>query len=286
MKSAPINQIPSGLSTLSSLDSYIDQIRQIPLLTQEEEHELAQKYKQEGDLIAAKKLILSHLRFVAHVARSYQGYGLSLNDLIQEGNIGLMKAVKMFDPDREVRLITFAIYWIRAEIHEYIIKNWRIVKIATTKAQRKLFFNLRKMKKNMSWLSPAEVENMADELGVDTKTLRQMEMRLSGNDVNMEQTDTDGQVTGPINWLEDVAENPALVAETEDNEKQQKNQLSHALSKLDPRSLDIIQRRWLSEKKTTLEELADKYSVSAERIRQIEKQAMKKARNYIEEGLI
>jgi len=266
-----------------SENAYIQAVHQIPILTAEEEQELAVSYRDREDLDAARHLVLSHLRFVAHIARGYNGYGLPLADLIQEGNIGLMKAVKRFDPDMKVRLVSFAVHWIRAEIHEYILRNWRIVKVATTKAQRKLFFNLRRSKKRLGWLTQAEVNKVAEDLGVKPETVVEMESRLSGHDVSFDPQpdngdDEEGMVRSPSAYLRDHQIDPAQQLEEDDWDGHQTDSLQQALSSLDARSRDIVQQRWLQDDKTTLQELADHYSVSAERVRQLEKNAMKKLR--------
>jgi RNA polymerase sigma-32 factor len=249
-------------------------------LTQEEEQALSRRYLEDNDLSSAKKLVMSHLRFVVHVARGYSGYGLQLGDLIQEGNIGLMKAVKRFDPDQGVRLVSFAVHWIRAEMHEFILKNWRIVKVATTKAQRKLFFNLRKSKKRLGWMNAEEVRTVAKDLGVPEATVREMESRLSGRDVGFEApTDADEDAKpAPAAFLVDDGADPYDSVSDADQSDNQLETLSAALQKLDDRSRDIIQRRWLNDDKATLQDLADEYGVSAERIRQVEANAMKKMR--------
>ncbi len=269
----------------ANLDAYMQSVSQIPVLTKEQEVELATRLRSEGDLDAAQSLILPHLRFVVHIARGYNGYGLQLGDLIQEGNIGLMKAVKRFDPERGVRLVSFAVHWIRAEIHEHIIRNWRVVKIATTKAQRKLFFNLRKMRKNLSWLSLEESKHIAKELGVKLEVVHEMEKRLTGQDIgfDLQDSDDDEKSFAPVAYLEHKDADPAQMVEANDYGNHNLAQLSEALAKLDDRSRDILQQRWLNdENKATLHELADKYSVSAERIRQIEANAIKKLRKFIE----
>lgn len=251
----------------------------MPKLTAEQEHELAARYKDRGDIEAARELVMSNLRFVAHVARGYSGYGLPMADIVQEGNIGLMKAVKRFDPDMGVRLVSFAVHWIKAEIHEYVIKNWRIVKVATTKAQRKLFFNLRKMKKDLSYLSPDDAEAIAESLDVDVKTVYEMERRLDGRDVGLEPHPDDGSEDNsiaPIAYLEQHGADPALLLENSDWEDRKEDMLMNALADLDDRSRDIMASRWLMEEKATLHELAERYNVSAERIRQLEQNAMKK----------
>jgi RNA polymerase sigma-32 factor len=267
-------------SVVGSLDAYIGAVHRIPVLEASEEHELAQRYRDDEDLDAARKLVMSHLRFVVHVARGYSGYGLQLADLIQEGNIGLMKAVKRFDPDRGVRLVSFAVHWIRAEMHEFILKNWRIVKVATTKAQRKLFFNLRKSKKRLGWMNMEEVRAGAKDLGVPETTVLEMESRLSGRDVGFDPPaeGNDDAPPAPVAYLEDHGADPYLQVADADHEEHQLDTLQHAMSKLDDRTRDIIRRRWLAEDKATLQDLADDYGVSAERIRQLEANAMKKMR--------
>jgi RNA polymerase sigma-32 factor len=267
-------------SVVGSLDAYISAVHRIPVLSQEEEQHLSRRYQEKEDLDSARKLVMSHLRFVVHVARGYNGYGLQLSDLIQEGNIGLMKAVKRFDPDQGVRLVSFAVHWIRAEMHEFILRNWRIVKVATTKAQRKLFFNLRKSKKRLGWMNAEEVRIVAKDLGVPEATVREMESRLSGRDVGFEapaDADEDAK-PAPEAFLIDEGADPYDNVSDADQSDNQLETLSAALQKLDQRSRDIIQRRWLDENKATLQDLADEYGVSAERIRQVEANAMKKMR--------
>ena len=268
-------------SAIGSLDAYVNAVHQIPMLTVDEEQDLARRYLGENDLDAARQMVLAHLRFVVHVARGYSGYGLQVGDLIQEGNIGLMKAVKRFDPDLGVRLVSFAVHWIRAEMHEFILKNWRIVKVATTKAQRKLFFNLRKSKKRLGWMNAEEVNTVARELGVPAATVLEMEARLNGRDVAFDApTDTDDdERPAPAAFLVDHGADPYMMVEHESEEESSLDTLQRGLVKLDDRSRAIIQRRWLSDdNKATLQELADEYGVSAERIRQIEANAMKKMR--------
>ncbi|HSN00427.1 MAG TPA: RNA polymerase sigma factor RpoH [Rudaea sp.] len=268
-------------SAIGSLDAYIGAVHQIPVLTVEEEQALARRYAGENDLDAAKRLVMSHLRFVVHVARGYNGYGLQLADLIQEGNIGLMKAVKRFDPDVGVRLVSFAVHWIRAEMHEFILRNWRIVKIATTKAQRKLFFNLRKSKKRLGWMNAAEVAAVAKDLGVSTADVLEMESRLSGHDTAFDAPADadDDEKPAPVAYLVDHTADPYQALESESQEASELDSLQNGLAKLDARSRDIITRRWLKDgDKATLQELADEYGVSAERIRQVEVNAMKKMR--------
>lgn len=274
-------QTVNSLSPGSDLNAYIQNVYSIPILTLEEEQSLARAYHDDDDLDAARQMILAHLRFVVHISRSYSGYGLPLGDLIQEGNVGLMKAVKRFDPDRGVRLVSFAVHWIKAEMHEFILRNWRIVKIATTKAQRKLFFNLRSSKKGLQWLNPEEAEAIAKDLGVETKQVLEMEGRLFSRDTALEApTDSDDEEAyqAPIYYLEDHSQDPARLLEDQDTEDNNADFLAQGLELLDERSRDILERRWLAEKKATLHELADEYGVSAERIRQIEQAAMKKIR--------
>ena len=266
---------------ISSLDAYIQSVNSIPMLSVEKEQELARELHQHNDLDAARQLVMSHLRFVVHVARSYTGYGLPLGDLIQEGNVGLMKAVKRFDPEQNVRLVSFAVHWIKAEIHEYVLRNWRIVKVATTKAQRKLFFNLRSAKKRLGWMNNQEVEALAQDLGVSTAVVREMESRLTGHDVSFDpapesDSSEERDYYSPAAYLEDAGADPALVLEREDWEEDASQRLLVALEELDERSRDILQRRWLNEDKPTLHQLAEEYGVSAERIRQIESSAIKK----------
>jgi RNA polymerase sigma-32 factor len=275
--------IPNNLpipSALGSLDAYIGAVNRIPVLTVEDEQALARQYLASEDLDAAKQLVMSHLRFVVHVARGYQGYGLGIGDLIQEGNIGLMKAVKRFDPDQGVRLVSFAVHWIRAEMHEFILKNWRIVKVATTKAQRKLFFNLRKSKKRLGWMNAAEVSAVARDLKVSEREVLEMESRLSGRDIGFDaptDEDDDHAPPSPAMYLIDSNDDPSLSYERASHEENQLELLKDGLAELDARSRDIIRRRWLDdENKTTLQELADEYGVSAERIRQLEANALKK----------
>ncbi len=263
-----------------NLGAYISNVNQIPILTAEQEKELAERYYYDQDLDAAKMLVMSHLRFVVHIARSYAGYGLPQGDLIQEGNLGLMKAVKRFDPNMGVRLVSFAVHWIKAEIHEYVIRNWRIVKIATTKAQRKLFFNLRSLKKSSKKLTLAEAQSIAHDLNVTAEQVLEMEGRLTAYDAAFEaQGDDDDEGSGhvaPALYLEDNRYDPARLIENEDYEEQSSSALHEAMDQLDDRSRNILQRRWLDDEKSTLHELAAEYNVSAERIRQLEKNAMEK----------
>jgi len=267
-------------SALGSLDAYIGAVHQIPVLSVEDEQALARRFRDHEDLDAARELVMSHLRFVVHVARGYNGYGLPLGDLIQEGNIGLMKAVKRFDPSVGVRLVSFAVHWIRAEMHEFILKNWRIVKVATTKAQRKLFFNLRKSKKRLGWLNAAEVSAVARDLNVSEREVLEMESRLSGRDIGFDMSsddDDDHAPPAPAAYLMAQEDDPSRAYERADNEDHQLELLREGLQSLDARSRDIVKRRWLdADSKVTLQELADEYGVSAERIRQVEANALKK----------
>ncbi|WP_392558637.1 RNA polymerase sigma factor RpoH [Orbus mooreae] len=281
IKMQSVAVIPQG-----NIESYLRIVNSYPMLSAEEEKELGEKLYYQGDVDAAKQLILSHLRFVAHVARGYSGYGLPQADLIQEGNIGLMKAVRRFNPEMGVRLVSFAVHWIKAEIHEYVLKNWRIVKVATTKAQRKLFFNLRKSKQRLGWFSHDEVGLVADELGVTRKDVLEMESRMSAQDMSfdIDNDDDDNSIVAPALYLEDVNSNFSQSIENDNWENDATDKLHDALSSLDERSQDIIKARWLDadDSKSTLQELAAKYSVSAERIRQLEKNAMQKLRAAIE----
>lgn len=272
----------TALPVVSSndLDSYFRDINNIPMLTAEEESELSDRLQKQGDLEAAQKLVLSNLRFVIRIARGYSGYGLPLADLIQEGNIGLMKAVKRFDSAHKVRLVSFAVHWIRAEIHEFVIRNWRIVKIATTKPQRKLFFKLRSSKKRLGWFNQDEVNDVAEKLGVKPETVLEMEARLSNYDVAFDAPNEDNEdsLVSPSSYLANQSMDPANAAESLDWQQNQLQQLTASLATLDERSQDILQQRWLNEDKTTLQDLAKKYQVSAERIRQLEANAIKKLR--------
>lgn len=264
---------------LGSIDAYAQLINEIPVLSAEEERELARRYLKDEDIDAVRQLILSNLRFVVHVARGYSGYGLPHADLIQEGNVGLMKAVKRFDPEVGVRLVTFAVHWIKAEIHEYVLRNWRIVKVATTKAQRKLFFNLRKSKNRIGWFSNDEVNAVAKDLGVDPAEVLRMESRLSAKDMTFDAPVGDDDSYTPSMFLEDDSHDPAQQAEADNWQDIQSRKLQIALATLDERSQDILQQRWLSEDKPTLHDLAAKYGISAERIRQLENNAIKKLQN-------
>jgi RNA polymerase sigma-32 factor len=266
---------------IGSLDAYLDRVSRIPVLSREEEHELAVRFRRDDDLNAARQLVLAHLRFVVHIARGYGGYGLPVGDLIQEGNVGLMKAVKRFDPNVGVRLVSFAVHWIRAEIHEYVLRNWRLVKVATTKAQRKLFFNLRKAKKRLGWLNREEAEAVAKDLGVTAREVNEMEQRLSSYDVSFDPDPTDDEDYAPAAYLPSPNSDPAKHVEREDFDTDAHDRLEVALGKLDQRSRDILARRWLTDDKATLHELAAEYDVSAERIRQIEANAIKKLRTQM-----
>ena len=271
---------------VGSLDAYVDRVARIPVLSREDEVVLALKLRDHGDLNAARQLVLSHLRFVVHIARGYSGYGLPVGDLIQEGNVGLMKAVKRFDPDVGVRLVSFAVHWIRAEIHEYVLRNWRLVKIATTKSQRKLFFNLRKFKKNLGWLTETETQAIARDLGVTAHEVTDMEQRLSSRDLSFDPTpeaDEEDNSYSPSAYLQSPDADPSVAVEREQWDEDTTDRLSHAMSTLDERSQHILRTRWMTEEKATLHELADKYGVSAERIRQIEANAIKKLRGLVAE---
>ena len=278
-------QLPAAHLPIGSLEAYRQAVFALPMLSAEEERELAERYRNESDLDAAWRLVTAHLRFVVRIARGYEGYGLAQADLIQEGNIGLMKAVKRFDPGIGVRLVSFAVHWVKAEIHEFILRNWRIVKVATTKAQRKLFFNLRSSKKRLGWMSRAEVENVAADLGVEPRVVMEMEQRLSAHDASFDplvEHDPENERPAPSGYLQDLRFEPAARAEEEDWEAHSEAKLADALETLDDRSRSIVARRWLSERKATLQELAGEYGVSAERIRQLEKNALKKLRKLID----
>ncbi|MGH1427980.1 MAG: RNA polymerase sigma factor RpoH [Arenicella sp.] len=266
-----------------SLAEFIRTANAAPILTVEQEQALAIRYHQNNDLDAAKELVLSHLRYVVRVAKGFTGYGLPVSDLVQEGNIGLMKAVKTFDPDRGVRLVSFANHWIKAEIYDYVIRNWKIVKVATTKAQRKLFFNLRKSRKSLEWLTDAETKQLAEDLDVPVKTVSEMEQRLTGRDVAFDtgHDDEDEFSASPAGYLPDMRYNPEQIAMQKSETSARDNNLSIAMEELDDRSRDILQRRWLSESKATLTDLANEYGVSAERIRQIERAAMDQMKNHL-----
>ncbi|MGB6450187.1 MAG: RNA polymerase sigma factor RpoH [Steroidobacteraceae bacterium] len=268
---------------IGSLDAYLERVSRIAVLTREEERELAIRFRRDNDLEAARKLVLAHLRFVVHIARGYAGYGLPVGDLIQEGNVGLMKAVKRFDPSLNVRLVSFAVHWIRAEIHEYVLRNWRLVKVATTKAQRKLFFNLRRFKKNLGWLSGEETRAVARDLGVTPAEVTEMEQRLAARDLAFDLApDEDEESTfSPAAFLPAPASDPAESVEAAEWESDSSDRLYQALDRLDDRSRDILQQRWIGDQKATLHQLADKYGVSAERIRQIESNALTKLRTIM-----
>ncbi|MDC3113371.1 RNA polymerase sigma factor RpoH [Gammaproteobacteria bacterium] len=276
---------PSQLNSPGKdIESYLSSVHAIPILTKEQEQELALKLYEEDDLDAARQLVIHHLRFVVHIARSYQGYGLPLGDIIQEGNVGLMKAVDKYDPHRGVKVVSFAVHWIKAEIHEYILKNWRLVKIATTKAQRKLFFNLRSKKKSLDWLTKEEAEKIASDLNVEVKDVLHMENRLSSNDSSFDApapSGDDDDVMSPSQYLEDKRYDPEVIVANEQAEQVNRSELVEALRMLDDRSKDILQRRYLSDQKATLHDLADEYEVSAERIRQIENTALKKLKSLM-----
>ncbi len=284
MTTTALQRLDLALPT-GSLDAYIQAVSAIPVLSASEEQALAIRLRDHNDLEAAQRIILAHLRFVVHIARGYSGYGLPQADLIQEGNIGLMKAVRSFKPELGVRLVSFAVHWIRAEMHEFILRNWRMVKVATTKAQRKLFFHLRSAKKHLGWFSRGEVQAVASAFDVSPETVLEMEQRMAGQDVSLEgdaNGDDDEGPLPPIAYLQDVHADPAHVLEQQDWEDYKENRLADAMAALDARSRDILERRWLNEDKTTLQELADQYQVSAERIRQIEKMAMKNLRTSLE----
>src|SRR5882757_3779943 len=268
---------------LGSFDAYIERVGRVPVLSREEEQRLARRFRDEDDLDAARQLVLSHLRFVVHIARGYNGYGLPISDLVQEGNVGLMKAVKRFDPTVGVRLVSFAVHWIRAEIHEYVLRNWRLVKVATTKSQRKLFFNLRKMKKNLAWLSEAETVAVARDLGVDVADVREMEQRLSARDMSFDPTpeSDEEEAYSPALYLPASNADPAVEVERAEWEEDSTERLSVALERLDERSRSILKRRWMTDDKATLHELADEYGISAERVRQVESNAINKLKGLM-----
>ncbi len=272
---------------LGSFDAYVERVSRIPVLSREAEQLLARRLRDTGDVEAARELVLAHLRFVVHIARGYLGYGLPVGDLVQEVNVGLMKAVKRFDPDQGVRLVSFAVHWIRAEIHEYVLRNWRLVKVATTKAQRKLFFNLRRMKKNFSWLTADETAAVARDLGVEPREVTEMEQRLSARDLSFDPTpESDEEESySPASYLPAPGSDPAMQAESDEWESSSHERLIEALRGLDPRSRDILVKRWMgTEEKATLQELADHYKVSAERVRQLEANAIKKLRSAMTEA--
>tara|TARA_Y100000813_G_C24130340_1_gene337244 strand:+ start:311 stop:1204 length:894 start_codon:yes stop_codon:yes gene_type:complete len=276
-----------SLTPGGDLQAYINSVHSIGILTSEEEKKLAEDLYYRNDLDAARKLVLAHLRFVIYIAKTYSGYGLPEADLIQEGNVGLMKAIRKFNPEMGVRLVSFAVHWVKAEIHEYVLKNWKIVKIATTKAQRKLFFNLRSKKKGLGWLTEEEVKAMAEDLGVKPSEVREMEKRLSGIDMPFDplsDSDDDEASFAPSQYLEDSDADPAMIFEKDNLSENNSSQLYEAINQLDDRSRDILQDRWLADEKLTLHELAEKYHISAERVRQIEKNAMKKIKQSFSSG--
>ena len=276
-----------SLTPGGDIQAYINSVHSIGILTSEEEKKLAEDLYYRNDLDAARKLVLAHLRFVIYIAKTYSGYGLPEADLIQEGNVGLMKAIRKFNPEMGVRLVSFAVHWVKAEIHEYVLKNWKIVKIATTKAQRKLFFNLRSKKKGLGWLTEEEVKAMAEDLGVKPSEVREMEKRLSGIDMPFDplsDSDDDEASFAPSQYLEDSDADPAMIFEKDNLSENNSSQLYEAINQLDDRSRDILQDRWLADEKLTLHELAEKYHISAERVRQIEKNAMKKIKQSFSSG--
>ena len=276
-----------SLTPGGDLQAYINSVHSIGILTSEEEKKLAEDLYYRNDLDAARKLVLAHLRFVIYIAKTYSGYGLPEADLIQEGNVGLMKAIRKFNPEMGVRLVSFAVHWVKAEIHEYVLKNWKIVKIATTKAQRKLFFNLRSKKKGLGWLTEEEVKAMAEDLGVKPSEVREMEKRLSGIDMPFDplsDSDDDEASFAPSQYLEDSDADPAMIFEKDNFSENNSSKLYEAINQLDDRSRDILQDRWLADEKLTLHELAEKYHISAERVRQIEKNAMKKIKQSFSSG--
>jgi RNA polymerase sigma-32 factor len=287
MTTALVRRNPAELALLGpigSFDAYVDAVSRIPVLSREDEHELATRYRRDDDLDAARQLVLSHLRFVVHIARGYHGYGLPMGDLVQEGNVGLMKAVKRFDPAVGVRLVSFAVHWIRAEIHEYVLRNWRLVKIATTKAQRKLFFNLRKYKRSLGWLSAEETQAVARDLGVSPAEVTEMERRLSSRDVSYDpapDADEEDESYSPSAYLPAADADPAIAVERAEWDDDVTDKVARAMSQLDARSQAVLRARWMTDQKATLHELADQYGVSAERIRQIEANAIKKLRKLV-----
>ena len=285
---ALVSRSPAELALagpVGSFDAYVDTVSRIPVLSREDEQALALRFHGDGDLDAARQLVLSHLRFVLHIARGYAGYGLPMGDLVQEGNVGLMKAVKRFDPAVGVRLVSFAVHWIRAEIHEYVLRNWRLVKVATTKAQRKLFFNLRKYKKNLGWLSAEETTAVARDLGVSEQDVTEMERRLSSRDVSYDPApDTDDEESAaysPSAYLPAPDADPAVAVERAEWDDDVSERVAHAMTQLDERSRAILRARWMDEPKATLHDLADQFGVSAERIRQIEANAIKKLQKLV-----
>jgi len=287
MTTALVRRHPAELALLGpigSFDAYVDAVSRIPVLSREDEHELATRYRRDDDLDAARQLVLSHLRFVVHIARGYHGYGLPLGDLVQEGNVGLMKAVKRFDPAVGVRLVSFAVHWIRAEIHEYVLRNWRLVKIATTKAQRKLFFNLRKYKRSLGWLSTEETQAVARDLGVSPAEVTEMERRLASRDLSYDPApgaDEEEESYSPSAYLPAPDADPAVAVERAEWDEDVTDKVAHAMAQLDARSQAVLRARWMTDQKATLHELADQYGVSAERIRQIEANAINKLRKLV-----
>ena len=287
MTTALVRRNPAELALLGpigSFDAYVDAVSRIPVLSREDEHELATRYRRDDDLDAARQLVLSHLRFVVHIARGYHGYGLPMGDLVQEGNVGLMKAVKRFDPAVGVRLVSFAVHWIRAEIHEYVLRNWRLVKVATTKAQRKLFFNLRKYKRSLGWLSAEETQAVARDLGVSPAEVTEMERRLASRDLSYDpapDADEEEESYSPSAYLPAPDADPAIAVERAEWDDDVTDKVAHAMSQLDARSQAVLRARWMTDQKATLHELADQYGVSAERIRQIEANAIKKLRKLV-----
>jgi RNA polymerase sigma-32 factor len=287
MTTALVRRNPAELALLGpigSFDAYVDAVSRIPVLSREDEHELAVRYRRDDDLDAARQLVLSHLRFVVHIARGYHGYGLPLGDLVQEGNVGLMKAVKRFDPAVGVRLVSFAVHWIRAEIHEYVLRNWRLVKIATTKAQRKLFFNLRKYKRSLGWLSAEETQAVARDLGVSAAEVTEMERRLASRDLSYDPApgaDEEEESYSPSAYLPAPDADPAVAVERAEWDDDVTDKVADAMAQLDARSQAVLRARWMTDQKATLHELADQYGVSAERIRQIEANAIKKLRKLV-----
>ena len=287
MTTALVRRNPAELALLGpvgSFDAYVDAVSRIPVLSREEESELATRFRRDDDLDAARQLVLSHLRFVVHIARGYHGYGLPLGDLVQEGNVGLMKAVKRFDPAVGVRLVSFAVHWIRAEIHEYVLRNWRLVKVATTKAQRKLFFNLRKYKRRLGWLSAEETQAVARDLGVSASEVTEMERRLASRDLSYDpapDADEEEESYSPSAYLPAPDADPAVAVERAEWDDDVTDKVAHAMSQLDARSQAVLRARWMTDQKATLHELADQFGVSAERIRQIEANAIKKLQKMV-----
>ena len=287
MTAALVRRNPSDLALIGpigSFDAYVEAVSRIPVLSREDESDLATRFRRDNDLDAARQLVLSHLRFVVHIARGYHGYGLPLGDLVQEGNVGLMKAVKRFDPAVGVRLVSFAVHWIRAEIHEYVLRNWRLVKIATTKAQRKLFFNLRKYKRSLGWLSAEETQAVARDLGVSPAEVTEMERRLASRDLSYDpapDADEEEESYSPSAYLPAPDADPAIAVERAEWDDDVTDKVAHAMSQLDARSQAVLRARWMGDHKATLHELADQYGVSAERIRQIEANAIKKLRKLV-----